>query len=163
VLENGDFSVFESSEFNDAVATADTWVFENCEFAGTAELIATEYQFTGQSAEYPAGRNGFTLVNEGAEAHELLILRKGDGVDLSLEELMELPESEAETMTTYVGGVFVGPPGDSGVLVAGFEPGNYIAVCTIPAGTIVNGDGSFTEGTGEPHVMLGMSFEFTVG
>ena len=49
-----------------------------------------------------------------------------------------------------------------GNLIADLAPGDYIAVCMIPAGTTVADDGSFTEGTGEPHVMLGMSFEFTV-
>ena len=92
----------------------------------------------------------------------MTLLRKNDGVDLTLAELMELPETEAETMTTYVGGVFVGPPGASGNLITELTPGNYLAVCNIPAGTVAADDGSFTEGTGEPHVMLGMSFEFTV-
>lgn len=94
--------------------------------------------------------------------HELLLLRRNDGVDLSLEELMELPEADAETMTTYVGGVFIGPPGARSNLVVELAPGDYIAVCTVPAGTLVASDGSTTEGTGEPHVMLGMSFEFSV-
>jgi hypothetical protein len=162
VLETGDFSVFESPDFGDAVVAADTWVFENCEFVTTTEIVATEYQYDGQADEYPAGRTAFVLVNEGAEAHELVIIRKNDDVELTLAELIELPEADAETMTTYIAGTFVGPTGARSNLVIDLQPGNYIAVCNIPAGTIVADDGSFTEGAGQPHVMLGMSFEFTV-
>lgn len=162
VLETGDFGVFESPDFNAAITAADTWVFENCEFATTTEIVATEYRYAGQADEYPAGRTGFALVNDGAEAHELAIIRKNDGVDLTLDELLELPEAEAEQMTSYVGATFVGPTGARSNLVVDLAPGSYIAVCNVPAGTIVAGDGSFTEGAGQPHVMLGMSFEFSV-
>lgn len=165
VLESGDFTVFEDHEFAEAVSAADTWVFENCEFVTTAEIVATDYQYEGLAAEYPAGRTGFVVVNNGAEAHELAIIRKNDGVELTLAELLELPESESETMTTYVGGTFVGLPGERSNLVVDLEPGNYIAVCNVLAGTTFAEDGSVTEGTegtGQPHVMLGMSFEFAV-
>lgn len=162
VLDTGDFSVFETPEFEAAIVTSDTWIAENCEFATRAEIVAAEYRYEGQTTAYPAGRAAFTVINEGMEAHELLVLRKNDGVELSIEELLALPEDEAETMTTYVGGAFVGPPGARANLIAELTPGDYIAVCNIPAGTRIAEDGSFTEGTGEPHVMLGMSFEFSV-
>ncbi len=162
VLETGDFTVFEAPDFNAAIAAADAWVVENCQFATRTEIIATDYQYEGQVNAYPAGRTAFSVVNEGAEAHELVIIRKNDGVDFTLDELLELPEAEAEAMTTYLGGSFVGPTGARSNLLVELTPGNYIAVCNIPAGTIVADDGSFTEGTGQPHVMLGMSFEFAV-
>ena len=162
VLETGDFAVFQSPEFNNAVASAEAWMAGNCAFETTSEIVALDYRYEGQAEEYPAGRASFTLVNEGTEAHEIVILRKNDGVDLTLEELMALPESEAETMTTYVGAVFVGPPGATGNMVVDLTPGDYIAVCTIPVGTFVAEDGTVTEGTGDAHIMLGMSFEFTV-
>lgn len=162
VLETGDFSVFEDPEFGDAVSAADTWMFDNCEFATTGEIIATDYAYAGDETAYPAGRTGLRVINEGMEPHELVIVRKNDGVDADLEELLALPEEEAETMTTYVGGTFVGEPGASSVLVTNLGSGNYIAVCNIPAGTTVAEDGSFTEGTGQSHAELGMNFEFTV-
>lgn len=162
VLETGDSSVFESPDFDAAVTAADSWVFENCAFVTTTEIVATEYQYEGQADTYPTGRTAFAVVNEGVEAHELAILRKNDGVDLTLDELLELPEAEAEQMVTYVGATFVGPPGARSNLVVDLEPGNYLAVCNVPAGTMVAEDGSFVEGTGQPHVMLGMSFEFAV-
>lgn len=162
VLETGDFGVFQRPEFNASIATADAWMAENCAFATTSRIVALDYRYEGQLDEYPAGRTSFTLVNQGAEAHEILLLRKTDGVELTLEEMMELPESEAETMTTYIGGVFVGPPGETGNLIVDLTAGDYIAVCTITTGTFVDADGTVTEGTGDPHVMLGMSFEFTV-
>ncbi len=162
VLDTGDFGVFETPVFETAIATSETWMSENCDFATQTEIIATDYRYEGQAADYPAGRTAFTLVNGGVEAHELMVLRKNDDVDLSLEELSELPEAEAETMTSYVGAAFAGPPGARSNLIIELTPGDYIAVCVVPAGTTVAEDGSFTEGTGEPHVMLGMSFEFTV-
>jgi hypothetical protein len=162
VLETGDFTVFEAPEFNAAIAAADAWVVENCQFVTTTEIIATDYEYDGQADVYPAGRGSFALVNEGVEAHELAIIRKNDGVDLTLDELLELPEDEAASMTTYVGGSFVGPTGARSNLLVELTPGNYIAVCNIPTGTIVTEDGSFTEGAGEPHLLLGMSFEFAV-
>lgn len=162
VLETGDFTVFEDPEFAEAGSAADTWIFENCEFATTAEIVATDYRYEGLAAEYPAGRTGFSVVNNGAEAHELAIIRKNDGVELTLDELLELPESESASMTTYVGATFVGPPGARSNLVVDLTPGNYIAVCNVPAGSTFAEDGSVAEGAGQPHVMLGMSFEFAV-
>ena len=162
VIETGDFAVFEAPEFGAAIETVDGWIFENCVFTTTTELTATEYAYTGTADSYPAGRTAFRLMNSGAQAHELLILRKNDGVDLTLEELLALPDDEAESMVTTVGATFAPTTGDVGTLVADLEPGDYVAVCMIPEGTVVAPDGSFTEGTGGPHAMLGMSFEFSV-
>ena len=59
-------------------------------------------------------------------------------------------------------GVFVGPQGATGNLIVDLEACDYIAVCSIPVGTFVAPGGPVTEGSGEPHVMFGISFEFTV-
>jgi len=162
VLDTGDFGPFQSTEFAGAMAAAEAWVFDNCSFATKTQITAEDHRYAGQLSEYPAGRTAFTLVNEGMEAHELLLLRKNDGVTATLEEMMALPESESQTMTTSIGSVFVGPPGDRRNLIVDLEPGDYLAICTVPTGTTVAADGATTEGDGDPHFVLGMSFEFTV-
>ena len=44
-----------------------------------------------------------------------------------------------------------------GMLVADLAPGEYVAVCFIPVGTMPD-----HEGTGPPHFVEGMKQEFTV-
>ena len=49
----------------------------------------------------------------GEEVHEMIIVRINDDVTLSVEELLALPEEEADTMVTFLGGVFGVFPGTS--------------------------------------------------
>lgn len=164
VIDGGmqDTSAFETPEFADSVAAVDEWMWENCEFDARVEVDAVDFAYEGIDSEYGAGLTAFRVTNAGAEAHEMVLIRRNDGVTDAFEDILALPEEEAMTMVTPMGAAFVGQPGSQETLVADLTPGDYVAICFIPAGTTVADDGSFVEGAGQPHFMLGMRAEFTV-
>ena len=162
VVETGDFASFESPEFAAAQGTVDPWMFEHCEFDQKEAVTASEYKFEGLPSELDAGTAAILLSNGGAEAHELAIMRKADGVTQSWEEILALPQEEAEALVVQVGGAFAPNKDAKGLAVVDLVPGDYVATCFVPAGTAVASDGTITEGTGTPHFMHGMISEFTV-
>ena len=164
VLDSGgeDFSAFEAPEFAEAQAEVDPWMFENCEFDQKEEVTAADYSFEGLEDTYEAGRLALLLTNEGNEAHEVAILRKAEGTTETWEELLALPEEEAMTKAESVGGAFAPTTGSQGLAVLDLVPGEYIALCFVPTGTVMGEDGEFVEGSGPPHFMQGMQTEFTV-
>jgi hypothetical protein len=126
------------------------------------DVAATNYAFGGIPEALPSGPVVVTFENLADEYHEILILRKQDGVTLSASELLQLPEDEAMTMVEEVGAAFA-PPGQSGYTATEFESGDYVAVCFIPEGATEEAFASGAELDGMPHAMLGMVAEFTVG
>jgi hypothetical protein len=149
--EEGDPSAMETFDPTEV----DAYFFENCDYV-TSEVTAKDFSFEGIDDEYEAGSMSFKFTNEGAEEHEIAIARKNDGVTESWEELFALPEEEALSKVSVVTQGFASP-GQTSYTTGVLEPGEHVAVCFIPQGTV--GD---TEGTGQPHFMLGMSQEFTV-
>jgi len=162
VVDNGDFSAFESAEFAEAQGTVDPWMFEHCEFDQKEEVTASEFKFEGLPSELEAGTAAILLTNSGAEAHEMAILRKADGVTQSWDEILALPMEDAQELVVNAGGAFAANKDAKGLAVVELTPGDYVAACFVPAGTTVSADGAMTEGTGTPHFMHGMMKEFTV-
>lgn len=133
-----------------------TWIGENCDVE-TIDVVAQEYSFSGLPDEVEAGYNLVNFTNDGTEAHELVAVRINDDVDLSIEELIALPEEEADSMITFIGATFA-PPGETAVGSLNLsEPGRYGVVCFVPVGSVGE-----TEGDGPPHAMEGMTHEMTV-
>ena len=102
-----------------------------------------------------------TFENNGSEYHELALARINDDVDLSAEELLALPQDEAEEKVTFLNGAFAAP-GETGYTAVDLAPGRYLAACFVPSGmtpAAVEENPDF-EG-GEPHFMQGMFTEFT--
>ena len=162
VVETGDFASFESPEFAAAQGTVDPWMFEHCEFDQKKEVTASEYKFEGLPSKLDAGTAAILLSNGGAEAHEMAIMRKADGVTQSWEEILSLPQEEADALVVQVGGAFAPNKGATGLAVIDLVPGDYIATCFVPTGTTMASDGTVTEGTGALHFTHGMKSEFTV-
>lgn len=162
-LDSGgeDYGVLESPEFAEAQGEVDPFVFENCEFDGTVEVVGRDYSFEGIPETLAAGNQAWLFTNEGSEAHEIVVFRRLEGVTDPFEELLALPEEEAMSKVAFVGATFGASNGSQGLLIGDFEPGDYIAICFVPVGT-TSIDGEMTEGTGEPHFMHGMQQEFTV-
>ena len=163
VLASGgeDFSPFETEEFTAAQAEVDPWMFENCEFEQKLEVNTIEYGFDGLPEELEAGVTAILLTNNGAQMHEMAMLRRNEGVTESWQELLELPEEEAMTKATFVGAGFVPMTDSTTLVVADLEAGEYIALCFVPDGSMMH-DGEMTEGTGPPHFVEGMMQEFVV-
>lgn len=163
VLASGgqDFSSFETPEFTAAKTEVDGYTFAECRFDAAISVEGADYSFTGLPDDVPAGRVAVMFSNEGSEAHEIVLARRNDGVTESFADLLALPEEEAMSKVTMVGGTFAPVNGSSSLLVADLEPGDYIAVCFVPVGTMMTDDGP-TEGEGAPHLAHGMQQEFTV-
>jgi hypothetical protein len=150
-LADGDATAFNADStfetFNQFVAAA----VEACDFA-SVEVTASDYAFEAPST-IDAGDVSFALSNtSAAEDHEMVIMRKAAGVDLSFEEVLALPEDEGESKAEFVG-FAMAPPGESGSSLAALEPGSYALVCFLPVGGAEDGP---------PHFTQGMLHEFTV-
>ena len=158
LIETGDFAVFESPELDAASDTVHTHDLETCGWTSLA-VDAADYSFTGLPDEMEAGVVSFELTNGGAELHEMLLLRKNDGVTETFDELLALPEEEARAKVTMVGMAGPVPPGDDEYAVVDLAAGDYVATCFIPVGT-VSFDGPPPDGP--PHMMQGMLHELTV-
>lgn len=140
----------------------------------TVEITAVDYGFEGVPDSVETGTE-LTLTNDSEdEVHEMVVLRVDDDETRPLEELLQLPDEEAEQVTTFAG-VSVALPGDQGVTPEGpvvlSEPGRYVMLCFIPTGAdpdayrqAIEGDATDApqvEG-GPPHVAEGMVAEFEV-
>lgn len=153
----GDFAAFESSEFGEASATMYPYLGPACDVP-VVDVLALDYSYGGVPSELDAGSTVFTLTNDSpaGEAHEMSFARVKDDVDLSLEEMFELPLDEVEQLLDLSGGVYA-PAGATSGVILDLTPGRWIYVCLIPVGSV---DGE--EGSGPPHLMEGMSGELTV-
>jgi hypothetical protein len=164
VAANGDPSVLETPEFEAAEAKTHAFDLENCGWT-QSDVTMADYSFQGLEDTYEAGPISFDLTNEGKELHELILLRKNDDTTETFDQLLELPQEEAEQKTTEVGAAFA-EPGGSDYLVADLEPGEYVAICFIPVGFTPEAaqaaETSGTEPDGPPHFTEGMKAEFTV-
>jgi hypothetical protein len=158
VTTTGDFTAFETPEFLAASEAVYSSLDDACD-ANVVDVSAVDYGYEGVPATLPAGTTSFVMVNDSAagEAHEFSLVKLSDDTDLTLEDLLELPEAEAEQhIERFAGGVFA-PAGAAAGTATELTPGRWAYVCFIPVGTV---DGA--EGTGPPHFVEGMAGEFTV-
>lgn len=165
IFETGNFDLFESEEMSEALAAIDAFYLSDCGFTDLA-ITAMDYSYEDVPGSVDAGNAVLTFTNDGTEVHEAIIFRINDDVDMSIEELLELPEEEAQTMVTEVGAGFSFPDDSSTAVLNLDEPGNYAIVCFIPVGATPEAAIAFEE-TGEepdgpPHFTQGMVAEFEV-
>ena len=164
-LEEGDQGAMQTPEVLQADAAVDAYVFEHCELGTTEEVVAVDYAFEDVPQTWSAGQVGVRLDNQGEELHEGIVLRISDDVDLSINELLALPEDEAMQMAEFRGAVFAAP-GEQASAVMDLTPGRYALVCFIPVGTTsldeVAGPETGDDDAGPPHFTRGMVSEFTV-
>jgi hypothetical protein len=154
----GSFDPLGSPEFAAAQAKADPWMYDNCTFATKAEVMAMDYKYQGLPPAMKAGRVGLLLSDHGTEVHEMILLRKKDSTSESFDELLQLPQDEAQSKVDTLGAAFLPQPGAESLLIADLTPGDYMAICFVPVGTT----SMSTEGQGPPHFTQGMRQEFTV-
>ena len=157
LAETGDFeTAFGDPEFEAALDRMHAHDVDTCEW-NTVDVRAADYAFQGVPSEVDAGVTSFEFKNGGTEVHEMVLFRINDGVTETLEELLAMPEEEVVTKTTMVaqtGAV----PGEDEYSVADLTAGRYAMLCFVPEGT----HSEEMEGTGEPHFMRGMVYEFSV-
>lgn len=132
---------------------------------GTVEIVGVEYAFENVPATTEVGTT-FSFRNEGDEVHEMVVVRKNEGVEQSFEELLQLPDEEALDFVTIVEPVpFADPGEESEDTVTLDEAGEYILLCFVPVGTTEIPEGTPDPSAlpeGPPHFTEGMLAEFTV-
>jgi hypothetical protein len=153
-MAEGDAEAFNSE---DSFATYSAFLTDavgTCSF-NEVPVTAVDYAFEGIPATVEAGTTAFTLTNESAagEDHEMIIMRKADGVDLTWDEIMALGEEESMEKVEFMGAGFAAPGAPPGTVLTELESGEYAALCFIPVGGAEEG---------EPHFLHGMLQEFTV-
>lgn len=153
-----------SDEFNAAYGEMMSVVKDECGYEDL-EVAAKDYEFSGIDGDMAAGPTVVTFENQGTEYHEVLIMKRNEGDDTPVEELLMMDEEEANSMVSQVGAAFAAP-GAISYGVVDLEPGNYIAVCFLPTGSTQDAfDAMMTGGPqvdGQPHAMNGMTAEFEV-
>ena len=150
---------FESEDFGENFATVGKIANDECADE-VLEVDAVDYGFEGLPAEVEAGLVGIDFSNKGTELHELVILRKNDGVTQSFDEILALGEEEGQALVTEAGGSFAFPGESAATLIDVEDSGEYAAVCFIPVGSTP--DAGEEGGDGPPHFTQGMKSEFTV-
>jgi uncharacterized cupredoxin-like copper-binding protein len=132
------------------------------------EVVGVDFAFEGVEDSY-TGPVTFTLRNGGEDLHEMVVVRKNEGITESFEELLALPEDEAFSKVTMVGVAMAEPGQTAPETVAATEVGEYLMVCFIPQGTKTlpsqAPDASGPPeglGDGPPHFTLGMLTEFSI-
>jgi len=150
--------------FNETYGEMMAIVKDNCGFA-EMDVTAEEYSFSGVDDEYDAGAAVVTFENEGEEFHEFLVMRRVDGDETPVIDLLSMAQEEAQTHVTEAGGAFAGP-GQTSYTALDLEPGNYIVACFIPQGATQEAWDEMMAGgaepDGAPHAMEGMTAEFEV-
>lgn len=147
--------------------------------AATGETIEVElrdFEFAGLPESVPVGTK-LTVVNTSPhELHEIVVFRLADDEDRSLDELLALPDEEADEL--FVGMpemVLVAAPGGDQIDVHGngvlSTAGRFIVLCGIPTGADPEAylaaaeggdDGPPEVAGGPPHFMNGMVAELRV-
>lgn len=142
-----------SPEFNEPMSAIGDAVYDGCEAETRLDVGAVDYAFEDLPEQVDAGQVALRLDNQSeTEQHELVLMRRNDGVTAGVDELMALPEDQLMSQLTMAGVVFA-DPGTSQVLLTDLEPGSYIAVCMVPTGG---------QEQAEPHLAHGMVGELEV-
>lgn len=111
-------------------------------------VVARDFAFEVPDT-VPAGVTAIRLTNTGNDLHHFFLVKLAEGK--TLDDL--LAEAKGDAMPVWavqLGGPNAVAPGGSTAVMVDLDPGNYAALCVIPASD------------GIPHVAKGMSTSFTV-
>jgi uncharacterized cupredoxin-like copper-binding protein len=165
VENTGNLEAFNKPEVVQASKVAHEFDLKNCGW-GKVEVTAVNYAFGGVPKELKRGATSFELTNNGTEHHEMVIFRKNDDATESFDELLALPEDQAETKVTFVAASDATPKQEGVYTVASLRPGEYAMVCFIPVGSTPEAEAAAEaakqEIQGPPHYTRGMKSEFTI-
>lgn len=151
-----------SQGFIDDTALVDAFLVDECGL-GSVEVTAIDYAYDADLDGIEAGLTAFSFSNEGAEMHEMVLMRINDDTTETVEELLELPEQESLSKVTEAGFAFQFP-GESTTFYADLDPGRYAFFCFLPVGATPDNLEALESGEvdGPPHFTQGMIREFTV-
>lgn len=113
-------------------------------------FVGSDYAFEGPS-EIPAGMTELVIQNEGAELHQIQLIKLDEGKTLEdVGAFMATGSMTPPEWVQLVGGPNAAMPGQSTSAYVDLEPGAYVMTCDIP-----NAEGVL-------HTELGMLGSFTV-
>ena len=131
-------------------------------------VTGVEYAYQGVPDSAKAG-TVITFVNGGKEIHEIVAIRRNEGVSTTLDELLAMPEEESNQLVTFLGVAVASPGQTAPETITLDQPGSYIFICFIPVGTTelpsLAPDATPNESLlpdGPPHFLQGMVAEFSV-
>ncbi len=151
-MVGGDGEAFDSEDTFTTYSEIVDGAVSSCEYE-TVDVTGVDYAFEGVPATLPAGTAAFRFTNGSeSEEHEMIIARKADGVDLTWDEILGMPEDESESLVDFTAAAFA-PPGGSSNALGNLEPGEYVMVCFVPVGGAEDGP---------PHFAQGRRAEYTV-
>lgn len=121
-------------------------------------ISGIDYSFQGIPATLKSGST-LTFRNDGAEVHEMVVMRRNEGVTKPFMAILSEGEAAARTQVTILGvsSALPGTAAPNSVTVD--VKGDYALVCFIPTGTK---PGTSSSAGGPPHFIQGMLAEFSV-
>lgn len=141
LVATGDFeTVFAKPEVRKALTDLHAYDLEHCGWQ-RIDVTAKDFAFDGAPSTLKAGVTSFEFRNEGQENHELVVLRRNDGVTESFTELFALPEDEAMQKAEPLAFAGADPGDDHDYALAELTPGTYALACFLPQGSIGDHDG----------------------
>ncbi len=131
-------------------------------------ITGVEYAYEGLPERVEPG-TVVSFKNGGTEVHEIIAVRRNEGVTTTLDELLAMSETESDKLVTFLG-VAIASPGETALdTITLDQPGSYIFLCFIPVGTTelpsLAPDATPSESLlpdGPPHFTQGMLTEFNV-
>ena len=154
--ETGDLGVFETPRVKAAELRAHAFDVRTCGWE-KVDVTGVEYAFEGVPATMSSGVTSFDFRNRGKELHEIVILKRKEGVEESFDDILKKEEEQAQEDVDDFGAEFA-TQGQSTFVMADLKPGDYAMVCFIPVGSISEDE----EADGPPHFTRGMKAEFKV-
>ena len=116
---------------------------------GKATVKLLDFAFV-LPAEIKAGRQIWQIVNEGAQPHEIMLIKLAGGKSMAdVQAFLQSPHGAPPF--SQIGGFQAIDPGTSGWLNLDLTPGQYVAICHVP-----------DQASGHAHSELGMVMPFTV-
>jgi uncharacterized cupredoxin-like copper-binding protein len=101
---------------------------------GILEVTARDFAFISEHATVAAGRVPVQFTNEGEQPHQLQIGRLDEA--MTPEQFIDLYEEHGDRASvdalTWVGGVNVMDPGETGSATVDLTEGDYLMVCYVP-------------------------------
>ena len=123
------------------------------------EIVGVDYAFQGVPASAPVGTT-LSFRNDGGEVHEMVLIRRNDDVATTFEELLQMPQEDAEQLVTIAGYALAAPGETAQQTVTVADPGEYAMVCFVPVGMTEmpseDPAASPPDATGPPHFTRGM-------
>jgi len=151
----GDEAAFGDPAFVSAFEEVGDAMWGGCEVAERLDVTGVDYGFEGLPEKVAAGLVALRFTNQTSheEPHELIVLQRTSGDDLTLDEIADMGVDEVMADFPMIGVAFADAAGTSSTTFMELPTGRYLAICTIPVG---GGE------SGEPHSAQGMIAEFEV-